>query len=80
MKPVCLVTGAGPEGGTGAEIARRFAQEYKVAMLARNAANIEDLAGKYAARAYGCDAGDLDAPPVIGGNFCCPPSVRDGTE
>lgn len=61
MKPVCLVTGVGPEGGTGAEIARRFAKEYDVAMLARNFANIEDLAGKYGAKAYSCDVGDLDA-------------------
>lgn len=61
MKPVCIVTGVGPEGGTGAEISRRFAEEYDVAMLARNTGNIEDLAAKYGARAYGCDVGDLDA-------------------
>ena len=60
--PVCLVTGVGPEGGTGAETARRFAEGgYKVAMLARNADNLAALAGKYeGARAYGCDVADLD--------------------
>ena len=61
MKPVCIVTGVGPEGGTGAEISRRFAEEYDDAMLARNTGNFEDLAAKYGARAYGCDVGDLDA-------------------
>lgn len=61
MKPVCLVTGVGPEFGTGAEIAKRFAQDYQVAMLARNAANIENLAAKYGGRAYPCDVGDLPA-------------------
>ena len=62
-KPVCLVTGVGPEGGTGAETARRFAKGgYRVAMLARNADNLAALAGKYEdTRAYGCDVADLDA-------------------
>ncbi|MDP3160072.1 MAG: SDR family NAD(P)-dependent oxidoreductase [Reyranella sp.] len=62
-KPVCLVTGVGPESGTGAEIAKRFGEGgYRVAMLARNAANIEGLAAKYKdSRAYPCDVGDLDA-------------------
>ncbi len=62
-KPVCLVTGVGPEGGTGAETARRFSEAgYRVAMLARNADNLAALAGKYGdCRAYGCDVADLDA-------------------
>ena len=47
MKPVCLVTGVGPEHGTGAEIAKRFAKDYRVAMLARNAENVEKLAAQY---------------------------------
>lgn len=62
-KPVCLVSGVGPEHGTGAEIARRFSEGgYRVAMLARNADNLAGLADKYEdARAYPCDVGDLDA-------------------
>lgn len=62
-KPVCLVSGVGPESGTGAEIARRFSEGgYRVAMLARNADNLAVLAGKYEdARAYPCDVSDLDA-------------------
>lgn len=62
-RPVCIVTGVGPEHGTGAEIARRFSQGgYQVAMLARNADNLETLARKYEATfAYPCDVGDLDA-------------------
>jgi NAD(P)-dependent dehydrogenase (short-subunit alcohol dehydrogenase family) len=62
-KPVCMVTGVGPEHGTGAEIARRFSEGgYRVAMLARNARNIQDLATKYPdAHAYPCDVSDLNA-------------------
>lgn len=61
-KPVCLVTGVGPEHGTGAEIARRFTDGYRVAMLARNAANVQALAEKTPdAYAYPCDVGDFDA-------------------
>lgn len=62
-RPVCLVTGVGPEHGTGAEIARRFAAGgYGVAMLARNAQRLSDLESKYeGTRAYPCDVSDLDA-------------------
>lgn len=61
--PVCLVTGVGPEHGTGAEIARRFAAGgYRVAMLARSAERLADLERKYeGARAYPCDVSDLAA-------------------
>ena len=62
-RPVCLVTGVGPEGGTGAEIARRFAAGgYRVAMLARNAGRLAELASIFdGARAFPCDVGDLEA-------------------
>ena len=62
-KPVCLVTGVGPEHGTGAEIARRFATGgYRVAMLARTAERLDALAAKYPdSKSYPCDVGDLDA-------------------
>lgn len=62
-KPVCIVTGVGPEKGTGAEIVRRFSEGgYQVAMLARNADNLNFLAKKYtAAKAYPCDVGALDS-------------------
>lgn len=62
-KPVCIVTGVGPEHGTGAEIAKRFSEGgYRVAMLARNADNVGALARKYEdTRAYPCDVGDLGA-------------------
>lgn len=61
--PVCLVTGVGPDKGTGAEIARRFAAGgYRTAMLARDA---EKLAGfeqtMPGTRAYPCDVGDIDS-------------------
>ena len=60
-KPVCLVTGVGPEHGTGAEIARRFAiGGYQVAMLARDAERLGDLQEKIdGARAHPCDVADL---------------------
>ena len=76
--PVCLVTGVGP--GTGAAIVRRFAGDYRVAMLARNAARIEDLASEVPnAHPFPCDVTDsaalretvaritdeLDAPEVV---------------
>ena len=62
-KPVCLISGVGPEHGTGAEIAKRFSEGgYRVAMVARNAANLDALAGKFEdARAYPCNVGVLDA-------------------
>ena len=61
-KPVCLVTGVGPETGTGAEIAKRFSQGgYQVAMIARDAERLESLAAKYHdARAFPCDVADLE--------------------
>ncbi len=61
--PVCLVTGVGPAGGTGAEIARRFADGgYRVAMLARNPENLADLESRIpGTTAFPCDVGDLDA-------------------
>ncbi|MDP6951413.1 MAG: SDR family NAD(P)-dependent oxidoreductase [Alphaproteobacteria bacterium] len=62
-KPVCLVTGVGHEDGTGGQTVKRFSEGgYRVAMLARNAENLEALAGKYeGAEAYACDVADLDA-------------------
>ncbi len=62
-KPVCLVTGVGPDTGTGAEIAKRFAAGgYQVAMLARNEENLDALAAKYDdVRGYPCDVSDLEA-------------------
>jgi NAD(P)-dependent dehydrogenase (short-subunit alcohol dehydrogenase family) len=62
--PVAIVTGVGP--GTGAAIARRFAQgEYAVAMLARNRERLARLERELpGARAYPCDVTDetqLDA-------------------
>ena len=61
--PVALVTGVGPDGGTGAEIAKRFAVGgYRTAMLARDADRLAALeAGIENATAFPCDVGDLDA-------------------
>ena len=57
-KPVAVVTGVGP--GTGAAIARRFANGgYAVAMLARNRERLNALEREIPnARAYQCDVTD----------------------
>jgi NAD(P)-dependent dehydrogenase (short-subunit alcohol dehydrogenase family) len=56
--PVCVVTGVGP--GTGTALVRRFAAEgYRVAMLARTAERLDDLARQVpSAKAYVCDVSD----------------------
>ena len=55
---VCAVTGVGP--GTGTALVRRFAAEgYHVAMLARSAERLEELARTIpGARAYAADVGN----------------------
>jgi len=40
--PIAIIAGVGP--GTGASLARRFAQSYPVVLLARNPSNFEPLA------------------------------------
>ena len=58
-KPVCLITGVGD--GTGAALARRFAESYRVAMLARNQGRLRSLEDELeGARGYICDVGDLE--------------------
>jgi NADP-dependent 3-hydroxy acid dehydrogenase YdfG len=61
--PVCIVTGVGPEHGTGAEIANRFqAGGYRTAMIARDGDRLADLESKYEnATAFPCDVSDIDA-------------------
>jgi NADP-dependent 3-hydroxy acid dehydrogenase YdfG len=55
---VCVISGVGP--GTGSALVRRFAAGgYRIAMLARNAERLADLAGQVpAAKAYVCDVSD----------------------
>lgn len=56
-KPVCAVVGVGP--GNGAALARRFAADHRVALLARRTELSTGLAAQLGdARAYACDAGD----------------------
>ncbi len=59
--PVCLITGVGP--GTGTAIVERFlAGGYRVAMLARTAERLEELAQKHqGAYAFVCDVADQEA-------------------
>ena len=60
-QPICLITGVGD--GTGAAIARRFAQgNYQVAMLARNRDRLKKLESEITnTKAYVCDVEDLQA-------------------
>jgi NAD(P)-dependent dehydrogenase (short-subunit alcohol dehydrogenase family) len=59
-KPVCVVVGVGP--GAGAAVARRFAADHSIALLARSTATSEELAGALPdARAYACDVTDADS-------------------
>ena len=57
-KGVCLITGIGP--GTGSALVRRFARGgYAVAMLARSADRLQDLAEEIEnAHAFPCDVTD----------------------
>lgn len=66
LNKVCLITGVGP--GTGSALVERFAQGgYRVAMMARSADRLEELAtgtssdNGGAAHAYPCDVADADA-------------------
>ena len=62
MSKVCLVTGVGPETGTGAEIAKYFSENgFHVAMIARSEDNLKRLESKYPnTKAYPCDVADID--------------------
>lgn len=57
-EPVCIISGVGP--GTGTALVRRFAAEgYRVAMLARTAERLAELAAQVpSAKAYVCDVSD----------------------
>ena len=61
IKPLALVTGVGP--GTGASVARRFAEGgYRVAMLARNAERLAALEKEIPdSIAIACDVTDAAA-------------------
>ena len=54
-EPVCVISGVGP--GTGTALVRRFASEgHRIAMLARTAERLADLAAEVpSAKAYVCD-------------------------
>ena len=92
MKPLAIVTGVGP--GTGAAVARRFAEGgYRVAMLARNADRLTVLENQIPdSIAVPCDVGDagaLERPACEGAGQPCPggggksrrlPSVPGGVE
>ncbi len=56
-KPVCIISGVGP--GTGSALTRRFAGAYRVAMLARSADRLAELAKDIPdTYAFTCDVSD----------------------
>lgn len=58
-REVCIITGVGP--GTGSALARRFAERYDVAMLARDEGRLTGLADELTgARAFVCDVTDTE--------------------
>ena len=61
-KKLCILTGVGPESGTGAEITRFFSKNgYHVAMIARNEENLLFLEKEYEnTTAYPCDVGNVE--------------------
>ena len=59
-KPVCIITGVGP--GTGTALVRRFAQDYRVAMIARDRERLLSLTDEIPdTRAWSCNVADGDA-------------------
>jgi NAD(P)-dependent dehydrogenase (short-subunit alcohol dehydrogenase family) len=76
-KPVAIIVGVGP--GLGAALARRFAAEgMAVALAARKAEKLKDLARETGGRAYGCDAtseSDVDALFAQVGRELGPPQL-----
>ena len=65
MSAIAIIAGVGP--GTGAAVARRFAQAYPVVLLARNPANYEALVSEIKAsggRALGISTDTSDGASV----------------
>jgi NAD(P)-dependent dehydrogenase (short-subunit alcohol dehydrogenase family) len=59
-KPVCIITGVGP--GTGTALVRRFAQDYRVAMIARDRDRLLALTDEIPdTRAWSCNVADSEA-------------------
>ncbi|MEM7101373.1 MAG: SDR family NAD(P)-dependent oxidoreductase [Pseudomonadota bacterium] len=57
---VCLITGVGP--GTGSALVRAFAENYQVAMLARNVDRLTAIAAEIGnAHSYPCDVTDTES-------------------
>jgi NAD(P)-dependent dehydrogenase (short-subunit alcohol dehydrogenase family) len=58
-KQVCLITGVGP--GTGSALVRRFAKDYRVAMIARDGERLDALADALpGVTSYPCNVADTD--------------------
>lgn len=59
-KPVCIITGVGP--GTGSALVRRFAKDYRVAMIARDRERLLGIAEDVPdTRAWSCNVADAEA-------------------
>ncbi len=59
-KPLCVITGVGP--GTGTALVRKFAEDYRVVMLARSEERLQSLAAEIPnTLPMACDVADADA-------------------
>ncbi len=59
-KPLCIITGVGP--GTGSALVRRFSRDYQVAMIARDAERLNEIADEVPhTSAWPCNVADADA-------------------
>lgn len=68
-KELCIITGVGP--ATGAELARRFGQRYRVAMIARDKQRLDELCAEIPdSCAYICDVTDAEKLDEVLANIC----------
>ena len=59
-KPVCIITGVGP--GTGTALVKRFAEDYRVAMIARDRERLLAITEEVPdTRAWSCNVADAEA-------------------
>ena len=59
-EPLCVITGVGP--GTGSALVRKFAERYRVAMIARKEERLQALADDVPGTiAFVCDVADSTA-------------------
>ena len=62
-KELCVITGVGP--GTGTALVKKFAERYRVAMIARDQQRLQSLAAEVpGTMPFLCDVADEAANPI----------------